>query len=127
MPPGGGEDLFSVVGDVVDGVQAQRVAALDQRVRILEGAAGPLHGGDEFGRPDAAIVVSVNHGGGLGIELQPGNGAGQRHPQFLVELIQVHQIAAGFEPHLVEAAGAEEAPAMRGSGGVCHAGNWLFD
>ena len=117
--PGGGEDLFSVLGAVVDGVQAERVAAADKRVRIFEGAAGPLDGGDEFGRADAAIVVSVNQGGGLGIELQSGDGASQRDPQFLVELIQTHQIGAGFEPHLVETAGAVESPGMSWRSG-CH-------
>jgi hypothetical protein len=92
---------------------ASRLSESPPRMRVsgfFESAAGPLHGGDQFGRADAAVVVGVNQGGGFGIELQSGNGAGQRHPQFLVELIQAHQIRAGFEPHLVEAAGAVEPP-----------------
>ena len=111
---GGGENLFPVLSAVIDGVQVQRVAALEKRVRAFQGAASPLDSRDEFRRADAAIVVGVNEGGGLRIKLQPGDGAGQRDPEFLVEFIQAYQVRAGFQPHLVETARAVEAPGMGG-------------
>ena len=105
-------ELFAFGRGVVDGGERHRVAAFDEVVRILEHRAGPLDGGDEFGRADAAVLVGVNQRGGLGAKFQAGGRAGQRDPEFLVELVEVHQVGTGFEFDLVKAAGAKEFPHM---------------
>src|SRR5262249_4766669 len=53
---------------------------------------------------------------GRGVEFQTGRGAGERDPQLQVQLVQVHQVRAGLQLHLVEAARPEEFPAVSGHG-----------
>ena len=48
------------------------------------------------------------------IELEAASGTGERHPEFLVELIQRHEISTALEPQLVETARAKEFPGVDG-------------
>ena len=107
-----GQQLLALGRRVVDRAQRQRRGGLEQIVGVLQQAAGPFGGGDEFRRADAAILVGINQGQGLGVELQPGRGTGQGDPELLVELIQGHEIGPALEPDLVEAAGTEEFPGV---------------
>ena len=74
----------------------------------------PLDGGEELGHADAAVAIGVNEGEGLLVELEAFDGAAQRDPELLVELIEREEIRATGEGHLIEAAGAEEFPRVAG-------------
>jgi hypothetical protein len=73
----------------------QRGTAFEQVVRIFEQAAGPLGGGDEFRRADAAVLVGVNQRQRGLVELDARGGAGQRDPELLVELVEVQRKKVG--------------------------------
>lgn len=72
--------VAAVVGDVGQG-QGQGTA-LGQGFRILEEGQGPLDGGDQFRGPDVAVLVAVDQGQGLRIELQPGRGTDRATQSF---------------------------------------------
>ncbi len=120
---GGSEDLLAAGQGVVDGCERDGITALDHGIGIFEHGAGPFDGGDQFGRANAAILVGVDQGGGLDIKFNAGDGAGKSDPQLLIELIQAHEVGAGFEFDLIKAASAEEAPVMCGSPEVYHRGD----
>ena len=106
------EQLLAFGRGVIDGAQRQGRRGLEQVVRVLQAAPGPLGGGDEFRRADAAVLVGINQGQGGLVELQPGGGAGQGDPELLVELIEGHEVGPGFQPDLVKAAGTKEFPCV---------------
>ena len=95
---------------VLDGGELNRLATADEVARILERRFRPLHRGDDFGRTDATILVGVNKVGGLGVELNAARRHGERHPKFLVELVNVGDVRAVAEHDLIHAADADEFP-----------------
>jgi hypothetical protein len=106
---------FGVVG--LQRVQRQCVAGLEQQVGRTQALASPAHRLQQFGHADAAIVVAVEQAQRPGVKLQPAGGAGQHRPQFLVQFAQVLQVLRVVDAHLVKAAAAQEAPAVRFGGG----------
>ena len=87
-------DQFAFRRGVVDGRRLERGAALEQVVGIFDQAAGPLGGGDEFRRANAAVFVRVNQRERGLVEFDARGGTGQRDPKFLVELIEVEEVGA---------------------------------
>ena len=119
-----GENLLcgSEQRSIRDVCERDAIAAFHERVGILELRAGPFDGGDEFVGADAFVAIRVNERGGLGAEFNACRRTGERDPKFLVELIEVHEVSAGFEFDLIESASAEEFPC------VCHRfySEWWF-
>ena len=85
---GGGEQPCALFSVVVDGDERQGVEALDQIIWIFELGGGPFDGGEDLRGANAAILVAIDQLQGAGIKLHSFGGAAQRHPQFLIELIQ---------------------------------------
>ena len=88
-------------------------SAPDQFVRILQTAARPFRGGDNFRRANASVLVGVNQRKRLGVEFQADRRARERDPELLVELVERQQVGATVEPDLVESARAKEFPLMK--------------
>ena len=109
--PGGAEQRL--VGDVG---QRHRLAALEHGVEVGQGRVGPGDGLQQLGRADAPVAVAVDQREGGGVQLGALHGAGQRDPQLEVEVLEVAKIIRGADGHLVEAAGAGEAPGVGGHG-----------
>jgi hypothetical protein len=72
----------------------------------------PVHGGEDLGHPDAAVVIGVDERQGLLVERRAPRRARQRDPQLLIQLVEVREVRAGREDDLIDAARAEEAPAV---------------
>ena len=71
---------------------------------------GPTNGVEQLGNSNAAIMVAVNQGEGLFVEVGAGDGTGQGDPEFLIEFRQVDQIIGGGNDDLVEPADADKIP-----------------
>ena len=110
--PGKIGNQFAFRRGVVDGGRTQRRAAFEQVVRIFQQAAGPFGGGNQFRRADAAILVGVNQRERGFVKFDARGGTGQRHPELLVELVEVQEVGPGTDDDLIEAAGAEEFPSV---------------
>jgi hypothetical protein len=115
---GGSQDLLPGRGLVVDLGQRQRLRTFLQRAQILQVILGPLDRRDHFRSPHPPVAVGIDQRQGAFVDLGALDRAAQRHPQLLVEVFQIAVVVRGFEPHLVEAAGAEEPPPMRRGRGV---------
>lgn len=92
---------------VLDRGERDGVAALEQLVQTLERGFRPLHGGEEFRRADAAVLVGVNEVERLWIELDAARGHGKGDPEFLVELVEAGEVRARAQRDRVHAAGCE--------------------
>ncbi|MEY4004751.1 MAG: hypothetical protein RLZZ221_847 [Verrucomicrobiota bacterium] len=104
----------------IDGINRQTVGPGKQRAGVLQSHGGPLDGGDDLGDAHAAVAIGVDEREGLLVEFESLHRAGERHPKLLVEVLEAEEVGAGIEGDLVEAAGAEKGPTMRGRG-CCHA------
>jgi hypothetical protein len=102
---------------VVDGGERDLVASDLERRKVAQALAAPLHGADDLGRADAAVLVGVDERERALVVLEALDRAGQRSPQLEVEVAEVGEIVRRLEADLVEAARARELPAMgRGCG-----------
>ena len=101
---------FPFLRPVVDGRQRQPVLPTHEMVRVLQYLPRPTDGGENLGGADVAVRVRVDEREALRVELDPGDGAGKRHPQLLVERLERKEVGARIEEDLVESARAEEPP-----------------
>src|ERR1022692_970506 len=93
-----------------DGVQRERVGALEQQARVLEPGAGPGHGGDHLRRPHVAVAVRIDEGQRALVNLQPLDRAAEGDPELLVQLAQGQQVVGRRKGNLVESARGNEIP-----------------
>jgi hypothetical protein len=103
---------------VVDLRERKRVAPGLERGEVLQVVLAPLDRDDDLRRPDAAVAVGVDERQRPFVELEPLDGARERGPQLLVEVLEVREVRGGLELRLVEPAGARELPTVRR--GLCH-------
>ena len=78
----------------------------------MQTSAGPPARGDDVARANPAVVIGVNQLQRLGIKFQTGGRTSQRHPKFLVKLVEVQQIRAAGEFNLIESTCAPKTPNM---------------
>ncbi len=109
---GRGADLRAQIVRLVDRLERKRVAAAREHRRILEESGGPGDRVNHFRRADAAVLVGIDQIERARVELDAARRARERHPQFLVERADRGGIGPAVDAHLVDAAGAEEAPDM---------------
>src|SRR5262249_50863553 len=79
---------------------------------VLHGVRDPLHRGQDLRHAHPAVLVGVDVRQRLGGERDALHRQRQRDPELGVELVEVEQVVAVVERDLVDAAGAEELPAM---------------
>ena len=72
----------------------------------------PTAGGDDILRVDPAVAIRINELQGFGVKLQPGGGTGERDPEFLIKLIEIHQVRTTGQLDLIKPAGAEKIPSV---------------
>jgi hypothetical protein len=68
----------------------------------------PLAGRDDFGRANPSVLVRIDEIERLCVELDAARRTRQRHPEFLVELIEMSDVLAPLQFDLIEAARAKE-------------------
>ena len=96
----------------VDAGQRQHVCPTGENLGIAHMGNRPLARGQQLGGTDAAIAVVINDIEGGGVKLHATCGAGQGHPQLLVQLCQVGNIGPGANHDLVHAPGANKLPSV---------------
>ena len=106
------QHLLSFRDRVIDGGQGQRRRTVQQIVGFFEQAGRPFGGGDDFRDAHAAILVGVNEVERAAVKFQPPSRTSKGDTEFLVELIEMGEVGAGFQFDLIESAGAEEFPSM---------------
>ena len=94
-------------------IELQHIAGAGEHFGIAHMGHGPLAGSEQFGRADTAIAIAVDGVQRGGIELHPPRRAGQRHPEFLVQLRQMGDVGPGADNHLIHASCAYKLPTMR--------------
>ena len=92
--------------------ELQRIAAAGQHLGIADLGRGPFAGLHQFRRADAAVLVMVDQIQRRAVEFNAPRGAGQRHPQGLVQFADMGDIFAGTDGHLVHPAGTEKLPCV---------------
>ena len=95
-----------------EGLQRQPGRTVQQRGRISEAVAGPLHAGEQLGNPDAPVLVGVQQRERARVEAHALHRADQDRPEFLGQFGETREVLAAVQPHLPQAAGLKEAPAM---------------
>ena len=89
-------------------VECDAVAARHQLVGVAQVRAGPFAGRDQLRRPDATVLVGIDEVERAAVELDASGGAGEGHPELLVEFTDVCDVRTIADQNLVHAAGAEE-------------------
>jgi hypothetical protein len=97
---------------VVDDVERQGVLAGHEGAQVLEPRPAPAERRQDLGGAHPAVLVQVQQRQCPLVELQPLDRAGERHPELLVQVLQVREVAGRLQRHLVEPADSVEAPAM---------------
>ena len=115
--PGRTQDLPPLRNAVVDRGERNSVAPRHEIIGILKHRSGPADRRHELLRSNAPVCIGIDERGGLGIKFDARGRTRQGHPEFLVQLVQVHEVGSGLELHLIKPAGAEELPEVRGPGG----------
>ena len=102
---------FGIVGER----REQQRAVLKQHGRITQARQRPVDHIENLRRANTTVIVQVDVLQHAPVQLQVVHRAGQAGPEFLVQAAQGGEVGRGFQLHLIEAAGTEEAPAMRES------------
>ena len=98
--------------------EMQRGGPPGQFIGILQDGTHPFYRFNDFRHTDASITVAVDHFKGFTVEFETDCRAAQDNPEFLVQLIQGHQVGAAIQTHLIKTAGPEKGPAMHGIPGL---------
>src|SRR5690606_8770565 len=93
---------------VVDRVQGEGTGLADF-VRVLEVLRRPFDGREQLRRAYPTVLIGVDEREGSLVEMKPGHGAGQRDPEFLVEIFQADEVAPRSELYLIDPTSPKEA------------------
>ena len=93
----------------------QQRPLLEQHGRITQAGQRPVDHIENLRRANTTVIVQVDVLQHAPVQLQVVHRAGQAGPEFLVQAAQGGEVGRGFQLYLIEAAGTEEAPAMRES------------
>ena len=106
----GVEHLLALVGVGLDVGEGDMVVPLEEVVEVAEHLLEPLGGGHDFVDADASVLVGVEHGEGLLVELEPLDRAAQHGPEFLVQLVEVGYVGSGLDVDACHTADHAELP-----------------
>ena len=118
----GGDEGFARLVCLVHRGERKRSFALEQIGRVAEACGGPLDRGNQLRHANAPVTVRIDHCECFLVDFEPLHRAAERHPQLLVERVEVQHVLRRFEGNLVEPARAIEFPTMcdrSHSGSVC--------
>ena len=102
--------MFSLQRGVINGSQRQRGRTHEQVIGIFNQARGPFRRGNDFRHANPAVLVRIQQRQGFAVKFQTRRGAGERHPQLLIQFTQMGQVGAVLKRNLVKISRTEKLP-----------------